>query len=209
MYVVAILSQKGGAGKTTLTVNLAIASELAGKATAIIDLDPQASSCTWSDNRDGDSPTVDSIQPARLKKGIDALRDAGADMVFIDTPPSTEQAAIYATEIADLVIVPCRPGFLDLVAINQTLSHVKSRNKKAVIIFNAVPPSASIAEEALEAAKTYGDDLIKIAPKHISQRVAFMHAMRDGLGVLEYEPKGKAANEVKDLYKFILKEVKK
>ncbi len=205
MHTIAILSQKGGAGKTTLAVNLAVAADHAGKATAIIDLDPQASACTWADNRDAQTPTVDSIQPARLTKAIDTLRDAGADCVFIDTPPSTEQAAMYATEVADLVLVPCRPGFLDLVAINQTLVHVSSRGKLAVLVLNAVPSSASIAEEAKTAASTY--DAV-VAPVQVHQRVAFMHAMRDGYGVVEAEPKGKAADEIKKLYRFVMKELK-
>ncbi len=205
MYVIAVLSQKGGAGKTTLAVNLAVAADKAGKATAIIDLDPQASSCTWSDNRDADTPSVESIQPARLQKTLDALKEGGADCVIIDTPPSTEQAAITATDAADIIIIPCRPGFLDLVAINQTLSHIKNRGKKAILVLNAVPQSASLIKEAIEAANTYG---VTLAPVQINQRVIFMYSMRDGLGVIEAEPKGKAAAEIKTLYKFIMKELK-
>lgn len=205
MYTLAILSQKGGAGKTTLAVNLAVTAEKAKKSSVIIDLDPQASACTWGDNRDADTPTVDSIQPARLGKAVEALDGAGADLVIIDTPPQTEQAAMHACEVADLVLVPCRPGFLDLVAINQTLRHVEHHGKRAVIVFNAVPPSASIAEEASQAAEQYATT---IAPVRINQRVAFMHAMRDGLGVVEYEPRGKAADEITKLMKFIWRELK-
>lgn len=205
MQVIAILSQKGGAGKTTIAANLAVAAGAESKATAIIDLDPQASACTWSDNRDSESPNVDSMQPARLSKAVDALESAGADLLIIDTPPQTEQAALQATNVADIVIIPCRAGFLDLVAINHTLSLINAQNKKAILVFNALPTSGNAGAEALEAVASYN---AIIAPVQIHQRVAFMHAMRDGLGVTEYEPKGKAANEIQTLYRFIKKELK-
>lgn len=205
MHTIAILSQKGGAGKTTLAVNLAVAADKKNKAAAIIDLDPQASACTWADNREENSPTVDSIQPARMTKAAEALREAGADLLIIDTPPQTEQAALHAVKLSDIVLIPCRPGFLDLAAINQTLELVKAQDKKAVIIFNAIPPAGSAGKEAKEAAKVY--DTV-IAPVQVHQRIAFMHAMRDGLGVVEYEPKGKAAQEITKLYNFVMKELK-
>ncbi len=205
MKTLAILSQKGGAGKTTIAINLAIAAEKAGKTVVIIDLDPQASACTWSDNRDSDTPVVDSIQSPRLVNAIEALKKAGADLLIIDTAPHTEIAATHAIEVADFILIPCRPGFLDLTAINQTLTQVHARNAKAAILLNAVPPGSSIGLDAIEAAKQYKTPIVPIM---IRQRVAFMHAMRDGMGVVEYEPRGQAAEEINQVYQFIKRELK-
>jgi chromosome partitioning protein len=87
MDVIAVIAQKGGTGKTTLTLALAVAAQLAGKVTAVIDLDPQATASNWSDRREADSPVVVSAQPARLPHVLTSAETSGAAMVLIDTPP--------------------------------------------------------------------------------------------------------------------------
>jgi chromosome partitioning protein len=206
MYTIAVLSQKGGSGKTTIAVNLAVVAALRNQATVIIDLDPQASACTWSDNRDKAVPNVSSIQSSRLKKTLQILKEAAASLVFIDNPPATEQAASQSIAHADLIIVPCKPGFLDLAAINHTANLLTAYGKKAWLLFNTVASSKVALKEAQTAATCYQS--LMLAPLFISQRVAFSYAMRDGLGVVEYEPHGKAAHEIINLYEFILKELK-
>ena len=94
MRVIAIVAQKGGTGKTTLTVSLAVAAMQAGRSVVIVDLDPQATTSKWSDRREAESPAVVSAQPARLSLVLQAAGKAGADLVFIDTPPRAKQAAI-------------------------------------------------------------------------------------------------------------------
>ena len=86
MLTVALVSQKGGAGKTTIAINLAIASELAGRPAVIIDLDPQASSATWGDSREAEAPVVVSAQAARLAEVLATAREHGAALTLIDTP---------------------------------------------------------------------------------------------------------------------------
>src|SRR5512134_697468 len=116
MKTVAVISQKGGSGKTTIALHLAVAGALAGKNTAIIDLDPQASAAKWSDRRETDLPVVISAQAARLRKEMDRVRDFGGEFLIIDTAPHSDSAAIEAAQAADLVIIPCRPAILDLEA---------------------------------------------------------------------------------------------
>lgn len=205
MKTIAILSQKGGAGKTTLAVNLAVAAEIAKKQAAIIDIDPQASATSWSDSRSSDSPVVVSAQPSRLKNVLDAANEGGADLVFIDTSPHSENAALAAARLADFVLIPCRPAILDLRAISNTIDIVKLAGCKAAVVLTCVPARGSLAHEAEQAVLSYG---IELAPVHIGNRTSFIHSLTEGQSVLEYELNGKAMIEVMNLYKWIYKQVK-
>ena len=98
MDVIAIVAQKGGTGKTTLAVSLAVAGERDGCTGAIVDLDPQASASNWGDRREADSPVVVSAQPARLGYVLGAAKEQGAELLLIDTPPRAEQAAMAAVK---------------------------------------------------------------------------------------------------------------
>src|ERR1700722_5196744 len=110
MEVIAVIAQKGGAGKTTLTLSLAVAAQRAGKTVAIVDLDPQATACNWGDRRKSDSPVIVSPQPPRLPQVLRSAQEGGAQFVVIDTPPRAEQAAMIAAKAANLILIPCRPA---------------------------------------------------------------------------------------------------
>ncbi|PSB67536.1 chromosome partitioning protein ParA [filamentous cyanobacterium CCP1] len=201
MKVLAILSQKGGAGKTTLALNLAVQAEIDGKATAIIDLDPQASATSWGDSRDGEAPTVVSAQASRLSHVLDAASNAGANFTIIDSAPHSESTALAAARAADLVLIPCRPAILDLRAIKDTIDIVRLAKVAGAVVLNAVPPRGqSIALEAEQAIASYD---MPVVPIHIVQRAAFVHSLTAGQTVQDYEPSGKAAQEIRTLYKWL------
>ena len=204
MRKIAILSQKGGAGKTTLAVHLAVAAEFDGKSTAVIDLDPQASASDWGDSRDDETPVVVSGQSARLSNMLGVAEEAGADLVIIDTAPHSENASLQAARSADYVLIPCRPAILDLRAIGYTVDVVNLAKKPASVVLNAVPPQGLIAHDAAKAIAQYD---IEIAPIKLVQRVAYQHALTAGLTAQEYEPSGKAAFEVQKLYEWIVQQV--
>ncbi|WP_341532331.1 ParA family partition ATPase (plasmid) [Nostoc sp. UHCC 0302] len=204
MKTIAIISRKGGAGKTTLAVHLAVAAIVDGLTTAIIDLDPQASATGWGDSRTQDAPTVVSAQAARLPKVLEAAATSGADIVFIDTAPHSETAALAAIRAADLILIPCRPAILDLRAISDSIDLVNLAKKTATVVLNAVPPRGSSASEAESAIATYG---VAVAPIQVGQRAAFVHSLTAGQTAQEYEPSGRAAEEIQQLYKWICKQV--
>jgi len=197
MKTIAVLSQKGGAGKTTLSVHLAVAAERQGVQVAIIDLDPQTSAAGWGDSRAAETPVVVSAQAARLTQVLDAAREAGVGLAILDTAPHSESTALAAARAADFILIPCRPAILDLRAIGSTIDLAKLANKPCAVVLNAVPPRGALAKDAEDAIAGYG---VPVAPVHLAQRAAFTHALTAGQTAQEYEPDGKAADEVLQLY---------
>lgn len=197
MRTICIVAQKGGAGKTTLAINLACESEQRRKPAVIIDLDPQASAASWGDVREADFPVVVSAQAARLSEVLDKARTHGASLAIIDTAPHSERGALIAAKSADLVLVPCRPGFLDLKAASASLDICRLANVPAVAVVTAAPPRGTLASEAAEALERIGFESV---PIHVHHRAAYQHSIALGLSASEFEPTGKAADEIRQLY---------
>jgi chromosome partitioning protein len=205
MYTVAILSQKGGTGKTTLTLHLAVAAERTGHAAAVIDLDPQASAAGWKDSRGGETPVVVPVPSSRLPQALDAARSAGAAFTFIDTAPHASEVALAAAEAADLVLIPCRPGILDLRAIGTTARAIRLAGKPAYVVLNAMPPRAiNVLADAKAAVAVHG---LEVAPVAMQQRAAYAHSLTAGQSAQEYEALGKAADEISQLFAWLRREL--
>jgi chromosome partitioning protein len=201
MKTVAVEAGKGGSGKTTTTLNLAVAATLAGKTVVVIDLDPQASAAGWKDSRTAENPVVVSVPPVRLPQALQTARDGGADLVLIDTAPHAETPALAAAKAADLILIPTRPGILDLRAIGSTADLVKIAGKRAFVVLNAIPPGATrLVDDARAAAAVHG---LEVAPVVIEQRAALSHSLTAGQTAQEYEPAGKAAEEIGQLYTWL------
>lgn len=200
MKTIAVISQKGGAGKTTIALNLAVAALRSGHQSAVIDIDPQASAKCWHDLRQDDAPPVVSAQAARLPEILQRARQNGAELVIIDTAPHSESAALAAARLADLVLVPCRPSLLDLKAITTTIDLAALAKTPALAVLNTVPVRGGLKGEAEQVLGSYG---VELAPVTLGHRVAFVHSLTAGQGVLEYEPDSKAAEEITELFRAI------
>ena len=113
MKILTLLSQKGGAGKTTIAVHLAVAAEEAGLPTIVLDLDPQASASSWKDVRNAlgsaSAPDVLATHPARLPQVLETVKKNGAKLAVIDTAPHSEAGTLTAAKASDFILVPCRP----------------------------------------------------------------------------------------------------
>ena len=196
MKTIAIIAQKGGVGKTTLTINLSIAAQRAGMATAVLDLDPQQSTAKWHKSlRAEEAPAFAPSTAQSIKRKLDLLRGNGADIVFIDTPPASDAAALAAAKAADLVLIPVTPKYLALRALAETLQLVKDAGKPAMVVLNFMPPKNMFTRrnDAMKAAASFG---LPVCQASIVNRVAFDDALREGHSVMEYEPNGGAARDL-------------
>lgn len=201
MLTIAVISQKGGTGKTTVALNLAVAGMLSGRSAVVVDLDPQASATAWHDQRERDEPLVEPAQASRLRQVLATVRDHGGELALIDTAPHSEASALSAARAADMVLIPCRPQIFDLRAMEASADLAALAGIRAMAVLNAVPPRGSRAAEAEEAIREYGLD---VAPARIGQRVAFGDAATLGLTAAEHEPAGKAAAEIEALYGWLV-----
>ncbi len=205
MKVIAVIAQKGGAGKTTLSIGIAVAATLDGLTVAVIDLDAQATAANWGDRREAEEPVVISAQAARLAKILEAARRQGADLVVIDTAPRAEQGALAAAQAADLVLIPCRPTIYDLETVHTTVELVRlAGSPPAAVVLNGVPPRGTREHQAREVLADLG---ASVCPAGLGHRAAIEHAAALGLSTQEYEPHGKAAEEMAAVYMFVSQRV--
>ena len=204
MKTLAVISEKGGAGKTTVVVHVAVAALLLGQDVAIIDLDPQASSADWCDQRGG-SPEAVTIPPSRLEKFLGELRDNGADLVIIDTPREGNNAAYSAAQCADVVLVPMQPGGFDYRALSRTLDLCRLAHKAPFVLLNGIRPGAHRAEA--DARESVAALDCAVAPIVLHERTIYRTASITTKTAQETEPESRAAAEIRDLYLWIAQQL--
>jgi chromosome partitioning protein len=205
MPTIAIVSQKGGSGKTTLAVHLATRAAQAGQQSCIVDTDPQASAAAWSDWRGDFLPVVVTSPPARLGRTIEGARKQGMDFVVIDTPPHADAAAREAIKAADIVLIPTRLRAFDLAALEPIVDLVAMARIPAFVVFNAVPSGAKLLTAEAEAVAKRHE--LAICPVQLGERAAFHRSSAKGETAAEIDPDGKAAKEVEKLWKWLRKQL--
>ena len=200
MRVVVFASQKGGSGKTTLAGHIGVQAELAGAGpVALIDTDPQGSLAKWWNCREAATPAFIHSVFTNLVHDLDEARAAGFQLVVIDTPPAVTKAISEVVSFADLVVLPTRPSPHDLRAVGPTIDICESRKKPMIFALNAATPRAKITMEAAVALSQHGT----VAPVTIYNRTDFAASMIDGRTVMEIEPDGKSAEEIRQLWEYI------
>ncbi len=200
MRVIVLASQKGGSGKTTLSGHLAVQAELAGDGpVALIDTDPQGSLAKWWNVRAKPTPAFVQSVFSNLLYDIEHVRNQGFAVVIIDTPPAVTRAIAEVVSFADLVILPARPSPHDLRAVGATVDIVEARRKQMIFVLNAAAPRAKITSEAAVALSQHGT----VAPVTLYHRVDYAASMIDGRTVMETDPEGRSANEIRELWAYI------
>lgn len=203
MTTIAIVSQKGGAGKTTLAIHLAAVALRHSQLPLIIDADPQATASSWADWRSHKPPEVIDSAPGRIAIKVEQAKAEGAKLIIIDTPPHADVTATRAMEVADLVLIPCRPSAFDLAAIKTTARLVQLLAKPAYVVFAAGPPNAPrIYADAAALLAEYG---VTAAPPLIPERAIYRHACAMGKTIFEVGDRDKAAYELEMLWSWVCK----
>lgn len=200
MRVLAMASQKGGSGKTTLSGHLAVEAQLRGDGPVVlIDIDPQGSLADWWNEREAEFPAFAQTNVARLAVDLETLRQQGFKLAVIDTPPAITVAIQSVIQVAELIVIPTRPSPHDLRAVGATVDLCERAGKPLLFVVNAATPKARITSDAAVALSQHGT----VAPVTVHQRTDFAASMIDGRTVMEVDPKGRSAAEIAELWRYV------
>jgi len=198
--ILALASQKGGSGKTTLSGHLAVQAQRAGAGPVVlIDIDPQGSLADWWNERSDEYPAFAQTTVARLASDLEVLRQQGFKLAVIDTPPAITMAIQSVISVAELIVVPTRPSPHDLRAVGATVDLCERAGKPLIFVVNAATPRARITSEAAIALSQHGT----VAPVTVHHRTDFASSMIDGRTVMDFDPKGRSAKEIEQLWTYV------
>lgn len=207
MQTIAFVTQKGGAGKSTLASGVAVAARATGERVFIIDLDPLQTLVKWANQRKERDIGVEHIPPGKLVRALAALEKKGVTLVVIDAPGRDGGEAVAAIAAADLCIIPARPNAFDLWASEKTRAQVKAAGGDYAFLLNQCPPSQQSARVELGAKAL--EAMGALLSPMVSARVDYQEASRLGLGASEYNPEGVAGQEMKELWSSIKRRLRR
>jgi len=196
---VVLLGMKGGTGKSTVAIHLAVAAHQAGRKVTLLDTDTQATSVAWRRQREAPEPRVLSARAYEVAKQL-AVEGKERDLIVIDTPPRAESDIAKLAGHADLIVIPLRCSMPDVLASDVAFRMAKSAGRPFVVIFNAVNPRGLEVAEVREALTAQGH---LVAPMVLAHRTSFARALSNGLAVTEFDTQGKAAEEITNLWEWI------
>lgn len=204
MQVVAVLNQKGGAGKTTIATHLARAWQIAGKDVLLVDSDPQGSARDWAAVREDQPVPVVGIDRPTIDRDLKSI--ARKDVVVIDGAPQVTELAVSAIKAASFILIPVQPSPYDIWATADLVELVKARVEitdgklKAAFVVSRAIKNTKIGTEVTDALLGYG---LPVLDSRVVQRVSYPGTAASGSTVLDQEPEGDAAREIRHLMKEI------
>src|SRR5262245_493766 len=204
MYVLALVTQKGGSGKSTLAVGLAVAAMENGERVAFVEADPQGTISKWKERRGNPYPRVIRVaDPAEIEGALLRLEAEGIWIAIIDTAATNNTLAMRAIVKADLCVIPVRPSPADIEAAIPTLIAIRKHKRRFALVLNQTPPRGCRLSEAATSLNSLG----VLALPYVGQRNDHQDALGAGLGVTEFAPQGRASDEVRELWRWVLKKL--
>jgi len=207
MMVVGVIGQKGGGGKTTASLGLAVAAAERGKAAVVIDIDQQANAAKWRDRRDTENVAVIGTLQSRIRQTLETAREHGAEYVVIDSPGHNDSAAIETARAADIVILPVEAQMFHLETLPAMRDLIRvAGDKPTWVLINKLHPAAVVQAEKLKriVAETYS---IPVCPIHWSRLDVYGTSADIGLTPIESAASSKAADEIRSLYEFTCEQI--
>src|SRR3954468_813953 len=200
LYVLALVTQKGGSGKSTLAVGLAVAAFENGERVAFLEADAQGTISKWKERRDNPYPRVVRVaDPAELERALSRLEVEGISLAIIDTAATNNALALRAIAKADLCLIPARPTPADIEAAIPTLIAIRGLNRRFAFVLNQTPPRGCRLSEAATSLNSLG----VLALPYVGQRNDHQDALGTGLGVTEFAQEGRAAQETRELWRWV------
>jgi chromosome partitioning protein len=204
MHVLALVAQKGGCGKSTLSVGLAVAAMANGDRVALIEADAQGTLSKWKERRDDPYPRLVRVSdPSDMEPAISSLQADGIWLAIIDTAATSNQLAMRAIERADFCLIPARPSPADIEASIPTLIAMRRLNRRFAYILNQTPSRGGRLSEAATSLHSLG----VLALPYVGLRNDHQDALGAGLGVTEFARAGKASEEIRALWGWVLKQL--
>jgi chromosome partitioning protein len=207
MLSLCLVTQKGGTGKSSMAINLAVLAEAEGVKTCLIDLDPQGTVAEWYDARTASTPAVVTGRDiGDLQEALERLAHAGFALAIIDTPGTDAHSTRIAMAAASFCLIPLRPSKADLNATIPTIAALRDMGRRFAFVLNQAPPNKQ-ARLTLAVSKRLETDA-PIAPVALAARLDNQYAYALGQGVTEYAPSSKAAEEVQELWQWCCKQLR-
>jgi chromosome partitioning protein len=199
MRVISFVTQKGGSGKTTLAFCCAVVAQEQGSRVLLLDMDPQGTAEAWYQDREAETPKLARIDASILDQALQGAKKQEFDIVLLDTPGRDEPATAAAIKASDFCVIPCRPTPGDMKATPPTVATIRRLGKHVAFVLTQTPPRGVRLSEAEAGLSILGI----VSPVRIVHRNAYQDAQGMGLGVTEFEPNGKAAEEIRKLWIWI------
>ncbi|TKW79891.1 MAG: ParA family protein [Bradyrhizobium icense] len=204
MRTIVLATQKGGSGKTTLAIGLALAALQAGHDVRMIDTDRQGTLSRWQVRRGIAEPLVEIVRSAdHIERRLHSFERGGVSLTVIDTASGVGEATMAAIRACDLCMIPTRPTVVDIEATAATLSVVRAWRKPFALILNQAPVRGRRIDDSANALGGVISDLSNVlAVPFIALRNDHQDALAAGLAVSEYAPSGKSADEIQGLWQW-------
>jgi chromosome partitioning protein len=205
----AVMSRKGGAGKTTVAVNLTLAARAMGVKAVLADADPMRSACEVLKGREEAASVLFETSAAKLFALTQACARGGVELLIIDTPAAPEADVAEAVKVADLCLAVARPTYLDLAAAVLSVAVIQRLGREGLIVLNQCAPARAGVEPpgVLKAFEALRFASLPVAPTALRSRVIYQTAFAQARSVLEMDPNGAAAGEVRELFAHVWRQM--